>query len=312
MFQPELVKISPAPLPSRIAVVLSAGGLRGAAHLGVLRRLVDLGLPIDVMVGVSAGAIIAGFYAGAGVTIEDMIADAPKFRGRHILMFGLSLRVHRRMRPLCERFAGVIPNRLRQLESGRFDRLHHGVMSLAVVCHDQDANRPHYFSSCQPQGMRLPDVARASACVPGIFQPRSFKVGGADVRLVDGGLSDALPVEFTRSTLASTHMVVSDCRRTALSPPPPAANLIYIRPNLGDMKSFRSPRASLLAAVAAGEAAVTSAVEDSVRGWASQRASQDSGMSLAAAAGRNYVFGVNSSYGSSALKSAAGPVQSAP
>ena len=51
------------PKPSRIAVVLSAGGLRGAAHLGVLRRLVQIGLPIDVMVGVSAGAIIAGFYA---------------------------------------------------------------------------------------------------------------------------------------------------------------------------------------------------------------------------------------------------------
>jgi predicted acylesterase/phospholipase RssA len=271
LFQTELVKTSPALVPSRIAVVLSAGGLRGAAHLGVLRRLVKLGLPIDVMVGVSAGAIIAGFYAGAGLTIEDMIADAPTFRGRHILMFGLSLRVPRRVQPLCERFAGVIPDRLRQLESGRFDRLHHGVSSLAVVCHDQDGNRPHYFSSCQPQGMRLPDVARASACVPGIFQPRSFELGDAKVRLVDGGLSDALPVEFTRSALASTHIVVSDCRRTALSPPQPDANLIYIRPYLGNMTCFCSPRASLLAAVAAGEAAVTAAVEDQVCGWARQR-----------------------------------------
>jgi NTE family protein len=271
LFQSELVKTGPALVPSRIAVVLSAGGLRGVAHLGVLRRLVQLGLPIDVMVGVSAGAIIAGFYAGAGLTIEDMIADAPTFRGRHIMMFGLSLRVPRRVRPFCERFAGVIPGRLRQLEAGRFDRLHHGVSSVAVVCHDQDANRPHYFSSCRPQGLRLPDVARASACVPGIFPPRSFKLGDADVRLVDGGLSDALPVEFARSTLASTHIVVSDCRRTALSLPPPDANLIYIRPDLGAMKSFRSPCTSLLAAVAAGEAAVTAAVEDRVRGWVGQR-----------------------------------------
>lgn len=259
------------PYPNRIAVVLSAGGLRGAAHLGVLRRLVQLDLPIDVMVGVSAGAIIAGFYAGAGLTIEDMIADAPTFRGRHILMFGLGLRLPRGVRPLCERFAGVVPGRLRQLEAARFDRLHHGVSSLAIVCHDQDGNRPRYFSNCRPQGMRLPDVARASACVPGIFQPRAFRLGDADVRLVDGGLSDALPVEFTRSALAATHLVVSDCRRIAASSPSPDANLIYIRPYLGDMKAFRSPRASLLAAVAAGEAAVTAAVEDQILGWVNQR-----------------------------------------
>ena len=268
MFQSEPSKTSPAPTPTRIAVVLSAGGLRGAAHLGVLRQLVKLGLPIDVMVGVSAGAIIAGFYAGAGLTVEEMIADAPTFLGRHILMFGLSLRVPRPVRPLCERFAGVIPGRLRQLEGGRFDRLHHGVSSLAVVCHDQDANRPYYFSSCRPQGMRLPDVARASACVPGIFQPRSFTLDGSEVRLVDGGLSDALPVDFARSKLASTHMVVSDCRSTASSAPSTNEHLIYIRPHLGNMKAFRSPCQSLLAAVAAGEAAVTPAIQHQVLNWA--------------------------------------------
>ena len=272
MFQTEPGKTSPSLIPSRIAVVLSAGGLRGAAHLGVLRQLVKLGLPIDVMVGVSAGAIIAGFYAGAGLTIEEMIADAPTFLGRHIFMFGLSLRVPRRVRPLCERFAGVIPVRLRQLEAGRFDQLHHGVSSLAVVCHDQERNHPHYFSSCRPQGMRLPDVARASACVPGIFQPKALKLNGADVRLVDGGLSDALPVDFTRATLASTHMVVSDCRSTATAAPSTDANLIYIRPYLGNMKAFRSPCQSLLAAVAAGEAAVTPPIQHQLLSWASQRA----------------------------------------
>ena len=53
-----------------IGVVLSAGGLRGVAHLGVIRRLVELGIPIDVLVGVSAGAIIAGFWAGVGLTVR--------------------------------------------------------------------------------------------------------------------------------------------------------------------------------------------------------------------------------------------------
>lgn len=276
LLQPDQVKLGPVSARMRIGVVLSAGGVRGAAHLGVLRCLLRLGMPIDVLVGVSAGAIIAGFYAGAGLTIEEMIGDAPTFRGRHILMFGLSLRMPRRVRPWFDRFSGVIPRRLRQLESGRFDRLHHRVETLAVVCHDQEANRPRYFSNHQPHGMRLADVARASACVPGVFRPRSFQLGDDEVRLVDGGLSDPLPVEFTRSDLSSTHLIVSDCRRSMAAPPPPmSASLIYIRPCLGDMGPFRSPRASLLAAVAAGEAAVTSAIEDQVRGWTQGRLVQD-------------------------------------
>src|SRR5688572_5796808 len=41
----------------RVALVLSAGGLRGAAHVGVLRGLVRRGIPIDAIVGVSAGAV---------------------------------------------------------------------------------------------------------------------------------------------------------------------------------------------------------------------------------------------------------------
>ena len=43
-------------MPVRVAVVLSAGGLRGAAHAGVLRQLVRHGIRIDAIVGVSAGA----------------------------------------------------------------------------------------------------------------------------------------------------------------------------------------------------------------------------------------------------------------
>ena len=257
----------------RIGVVLSAGGLRGAAYLGVLRRLVDLGLPIDALVGVSAGAIIASYYAGVGLTIDDMIGDAPTFKGRHILLFGLNLRLPQRVRPFVERFCGVIPHRLRQLEAGRFDRLHHRVGSLAVVCHDPDRNRPYYFSTHQPCGMRLSDAARASAAVPGVFKPRTFTVGRDVVRLVDGGLSDALPAEFACSTLGATHLVISDCRReVADTPGPPGAEVIYIRPCLGDMKSFRSPRASLLAAVAAGEAAVEAPIVDRLRSWIADHA----------------------------------------
>ena len=106
------------PAEVRLGLVLSAGGLRGAAHLGVLRHLLRDGIPLEVIVGVSAGAIIAGYYAAVGVDIDDLVADARTFRGRHLLAHSLNVRLSDRfgdaLRPLC----GVIPNRLMQTRSG--------------------------------------------------------------------------------------------------------------------------------------------------------------------------------------------------
>src|SRR6266704_1957913 len=113
--------------PVSIGVVLSAGGLRGAAHLGVLRRLVRHHIPLEVMVGVSAGAIIASFYAAVGLSVHEMIEQAPTFRGRHIVMHGLTLRSPASLKPFLRRFCGIIPQRLEQLEAASFTRLHYGV-----------------------------------------------------------------------------------------------------------------------------------------------------------------------------------------
>ncbi|MDE2829058.1 MAG: patatin-like phospholipase family protein, partial [Gemmatimonadota bacterium] len=47
----------------RVALVLSGGGARGGAHIGVLRVLEREGIPIDLIVGVSYGALVGGLYA---------------------------------------------------------------------------------------------------------------------------------------------------------------------------------------------------------------------------------------------------------
>jgi NTE family protein len=259
-----------------IGVVLSAGGLRGAAHLGVLHRLLEIGMPIDVLVGVSAGAIIAAYYAAVGLTIETMIGDAPTFKGRHLVAYGLALRAPRVVRRLLEPLCGVIPARLRQLESGRFDRLHHRVGTLGIVCHDMAADEPRYFTSVHHPGLRVGAIARASAAAPGLFRPSPVVVGGREVQLADGGLSDALPVAFTRDWLGSTHIVASDCR-SRRHEQPGGDHLIYIRPELDGVEPFRSPASSLLAAVDAGRAAVTDPMLDRVRRWVGTRSASRPG-----------------------------------
>ncbi|HTE41661.1 MAG TPA: patatin-like phospholipase family protein, partial [Steroidobacteraceae bacterium] len=51
-----------SPERPRICLVLSGGGARGLAHVGVLRALEDMRVPIDCVVGTSMGAIVGGLY----------------------------------------------------------------------------------------------------------------------------------------------------------------------------------------------------------------------------------------------------------
>jgi NTE family protein len=255
----------------RIGLVLSAGGLRGAAHLGVLRQIQRHDIPIHVIVGASAGAIIAAYYAAVGLSVDDMINDAPVFRGSHIVMHGLSLRSHPIVRRRLRRFCGVIPERLQQLEDGTFDRLHHGIEQIGVVCHDLITDQPCYFSTAHHLGARLADVVRASAAVPGVLPAKELTLGARQFRLADGGLSDSLPVAFARSPgLGATHLIVSDCRLDARTAVPSNESLVYIRPQLDGIRTLRAPRHNLMEAVRCGEAAVTADMVQQLQCWVEQ------------------------------------------
>jgi NTE family protein len=59
------------PKRPRIALVLSGGGARGAAHVGVLKVLEELRVPVDCVVGTSMGSVVAGAYA-TGATVAEM------------------------------------------------------------------------------------------------------------------------------------------------------------------------------------------------------------------------------------------------
>jgi len=62
---------TPPPVRPRICLVLSGGGARGMAHIGVLKVLEDLKIPIDCIAGTSMGAIVGGLYA-SGMTAAQI------------------------------------------------------------------------------------------------------------------------------------------------------------------------------------------------------------------------------------------------
>jgi len=253
--------------PARIAVVLSAGGLRGAAHVGVLRELIRHGVPIDRIVGVSAGAVIAAYYAAVGLELDELIEDAERFRGRHLLAYSVNVHFDHRFEPRVGRWCGVIPGRLRQLEAARFDRLHHGICRLGIVCHDLASRQPIYFSTGQAQGISLDEAVRASASIPHLFPAIPVQCGHQSWRLTDGGVSDPVPIAFARDAgIGATHVIVSDTRWIG-TVPPTDANTIWVRPRLAHTGTLWSPRRGLLAAVRGGEEAVTADLLRQVEGW---------------------------------------------
>src|SRR5580765_7324116 len=71
----EQARAADAPAPSterpKVCLVLSGGGARGAAHVGVIEALEKLHIPIDCIVGTSMGAIVGGLYA-AGMSAQEL------------------------------------------------------------------------------------------------------------------------------------------------------------------------------------------------------------------------------------------------
>lgn len=61
----------------KVGVVLSGGGAKGAAHIGVLRYIEEMGIPVDYVVGTSMGAIMGGMYSlgYSAVELESIIGD---------------------------------------------------------------------------------------------------------------------------------------------------------------------------------------------------------------------------------------------
>lgn len=255
---------------TRIGLVLSGGGLRGAGHIGVLQQLIAHNVPIDVIVGSSAGAIVAAYYAAVGLTIDELVGDARHFRGRHLIAHSLNVRLDHRLDRVLGQLSGLIPSRLEQLEHATFDRLHHRIEALGIVCHDLRSGRPRYFATDRDHGVRLGEVVRASASIPFLFPSAPVRCAGEDLLLTDGGVSDCLPIAFARQPpLSATHLIVSDCRWLATERPESTRHVIYIRPRLVATGTLWAPSSTLLAAVRQGAAAISDDVLERIAGWRS-------------------------------------------
>jgi NTE family protein len=177
-----------------LSLALGAGGVRGFAHIGVLEALAERGFTISEIVGTSAGAIIGAFYAAVGLSLPELRAFGLNLTSRHLLRWALLRRLPEAMRKKYAHFAGIIPGHLERLANTTGRELQHGVERLGIVCYDVKRREEVFFHNLQ-NDFPLEEAARGSAAIPGFFPSRRCVIAGREYRLVDGGVSNKLPVD---------------------------------------------------------------------------------------------------------------------
>ena len=199
--------------PLRTGLVLSGGGARGLAHIGVLKQLEEMNIPIDAIAGTSMGAVIGGLYA-AGYSADELeqialdldwqatLSDTPlrediPYRRKQddrdflvkqrltfkdgALSFPLGLLQGQNMGVVLESLL-VHTN-----EIDDFDRL---PIPFRAVATDIATGEAVVFDHGH-----LPLAIRASLALPGFFAP--VEVDGR--LLVDGVLSKNVPIDVARA-----------------------------------------------------------------------------------------------------------------
>lgn len=206
-----------------VALALSGGGARCCAHIGVVRAMREHGIPIDLVTGTSAGALI-GYLAAAHVETDAMGRAARQFHEARPFK-GYTL-------PLFSLLGGDRLSRALQAQCGD-TRIEDLWLPLVAV----SSNLTHQTMELHTRGP-VWRALRASASLPGLVEPLIHD----GQLLVDGGLIDNLPVGLARERLAGRVIAVDvtsdlDLSTTARAYPSPwiefAARVLRLRARTG-------------------------------------------------------------------------------
>ena len=196
----------------KVGVVLSGGGAKGMAHIGVLKVLEKAGIPVDVVTGTSIGSIVGGLYAigynahslDSMVRTQDwtyVITDKEDLRNQSLLdrkknntyLFSTGLTFGKRDRGAGGLIRGKnLAELFQKLFVGYTDSLDFNkdlkIPFACVATNIMDNSEVVFHSG------RLPQAIRASMSIPAAFSP--VRLG--DMVLVDGGLKNNYPVDVAR------------------------------------------------------------------------------------------------------------------
>lgn len=176
--------------PPKVGLALGGGAARGFAHVGVIQVLEEAGLRPSLVVGTSAGSLVAALYA-SGRTGSQLQQAAEAMEEAAFTDWTLPLfnRGMLRGEALARYVNAQVGNKL----------IEQMPLPLGVVATDLNSGAGVLFQRGDT-GMAV----RASSAVPAVFQP--VKIGGHE--FVDGGLVSPVPVRFARQMGAEVVIAV--------------------------------------------------------------------------------------------------------
>ena len=171
--------VAPRKVP-RLALALGGGAARGFAHVGVIQVLEEAGIKPDMVIGTSAGSLVAAIYASGktGAQMQQIATDMEEamLTDWTLPLFGRGLL---RGEALARYVNGIVGNR----------PIEGLAMPLGIVATDLGSGDGIVFRRGDT-GMAV----RASSAVPSLFQP--VRIGARE--FVDGGLVAPVPVRYAR------------------------------------------------------------------------------------------------------------------
>lgn len=179
--------------PVRLVLVLGGGGTRGIAHVGVLEELEKAGIPIDVVVGSSAGSIVGALYADC-LSTEHLKDVFMTLKSNYLMDFNLwACRYGLCQGRTLRRFLEV------NLNAETFDELKIPFFAVSTDL---------YSGELVPiGGGPIVPAIEASAAIPFVFNP-IYLHGRV---LVDGGVIDPCPVRVAKRFDADIVVAVELC-----------------------------------------------------------------------------------------------------
>jgi NTE family protein len=177
-------------VPPRLGLALGGGAARGFAHVGVIQVLEEAGFKPTLVVGTSAGSLVAALYAsgrtGAQLQAVALEMDEAAFADWTLPLFSRGLL---RGEALGRYVNGQVGNRL----------IENMALPLGIVATDLGSGQGILFRRGDTG-----TAVRASSAVPALFLP--VKIGGREY--VDGGLVSPVPVRYARDMGAEVVLAV--------------------------------------------------------------------------------------------------------
>ncbi len=202
----------------RTVLVLGGGGMRGMAHLGVLKALRTLGLEYDAIVGTSIGSLVGAMAAG-GYSLERMEGVLADVQKQDYFRLNVVKFLRKGMRAPSMYRGDLFRSRLRSI----LPPVGLGEMQVPFYCNAVrlETGGTVFWGSPGFQDIPLPDAIYSSCALPGIFEPLEHE----GYSYMDGGIVDSVPLRFAK-TLRPELIIAVDLSVKATSKTPNYKNRV--------------------------------------------------------------------------------------